>query len=284
MFGPWEKWRKEDERRQLILSVQMLPGPWDRSGPKKGIAARTPVSLKAGAAGAYNDYYKTLAEQLVAHHLGHSLLRIGWEFNGGWYTCRADKEPKDWAHYYRQIVTAMRQVRGADQLQFIWNPATGTLQIPAETCWPGDDVVDAVGVDVYDQSWAADTYPIPKDASDEQRLARQTRAWSNWNWGGDHGLKFWNDFAASHKRPVVIGEWGVCDRDDGHGGGDDVYFIDQMHKYITDPKNNVIVHCYFDVNAGDGAHQLSPEKGGAKARFPKSAVEFIKLFSGPMAK
>jgi hypothetical protein len=241
--------------------------------------AGKPVSLKSGAAGDYNLYFKTLAQQLVSHDLANSMLRIGWEFNGGWYTYRADQQPRLWADYYRQIATTMRAVPGAQKLQLIWNPATGGLQLPAETCWPGDDVVDAIGVDVYDQSWMPDTYPVPKGASDEQRLARQKKAWDTCIWGGDHGLKFWTSLAAQHHKPIVIAEWGVCDRPDRHGGGDDVYFIDQMYHYIADPKNHVVMHCYFDVDAGDGAHQLSPGKDGKdKTRFPRAAEEFVKLF------
>jgi hypothetical protein len=280
LLWPWQNWVKTGEGRRLILSVVMLPGAWDRSGPSKGIDAHVHVSLKAGANGDYNHHFQVLATELAKRGLGNSILRIGWEMNGGWYTDRASDDPKAWAEYFRQIVTTMRAVPGAEKLVFCWNPATQWLQFPAETAWPGDEYVDVVGIDVYDQSWAKGTYPIPKDASDADRLARQMKAWDQWNYNGDHGMVFWSRFAADHHKPLAICEWGICNRTDGHGGMDDPYFVQQMYQFIMDPKNNVIFHCYFDVQAGDGHHQLSDGKGAKATEFPKSAALFKQLFGG----
>ena len=278
---PWQKWVEAGKDRRLILSIPMLPGGWDRKGPAKGIAANEKVSLKAGAAGAYNKYFQMLAEKLALHKLQNSVLRIGWEMNGGWYTWRASDDPKAWAAYYRQIVKTMRGVKGAKDLQFVWNPATDFLQFPAENCYPGDDVVDVIGVDVYDQSWLKDAYPIPAGATPEESLRRQKKVWDEWIWGGNHGLKFWNEFTQKHKKPLAICEWGVCDRKDGKGGGDNPFFIQQMHDFIMNRSNRVMWHCYFDVEAGDGKHQLSPGKDGKfQSLFPKSAAKFKELFGG----
>ena len=79
--------------RRLILSVPLLPGPWDLTGPKEGPRAKQPVSLKAGAHGDYNAHFKALAENLVRYGLGDSVVRLGWEFNGGWYAWRAGGDP-----------------------------------------------------------------------------------------------------------------------------------------------------------------------------------------------
>ena len=68
-----------------------------------------------------------------------------------------------------------------------------------------------------------------------------------------------------------------------HGGLDDVHFIEQMHAFITDPRNNVAFHCYFDINESDHGHQLSPGVSGTGKKegtqFPKSAARFRELFS-----
>jgi hypothetical protein len=285
LLGPWQDWLDKQEGRKVLLSVPMLPGAWDRSGPSKGTDAKKPVSLAAGAAGEYNQHFNELAKNLVERKMvDRSLVRLGWEFNGGWYTSRASDNPKAWAEYFRQIVKSMRGVEGAEKLQFCWNPTLGWQQFPAMQAYPGDDVVDVIGLDVYDESWAKDTYPFPKDATEDQILERQKRVWANVTYGGDHGLKRYVAFAAEHKKPIAICEWGVCDRADRHGGLDNPYFIEQMYKFITDPKNNVILHCYFDVEASDGKHQLSTgEKGTHKTIFPKSAAKFVELFGGPNA-
>ena len=65
-LGEWSKWKKAVAGRRLVLSVPLLPGPWDLSGPREGPRARQPVSLKAGARGDYDAHFKALAENLVA--------------------------------------------------------------------------------------------------------------------------------------------------------------------------------------------------------------------------
>lgn len=52
-----------------------------------------------------------------------------------------------------------------------------------------------------------------------------------------------------------------------------------MHAFICDPANNVAFHCYFDVQAPDGRHQLSPGvDGNEQTPFPRSATLFKQLF------
>jgi len=96
---------------------------------------------------------------------------------------------------------------------------------------------------------------------------------------GQYGLNFWKNFAAKHGKPFSIPEWGVNNRGDKHGGLDNAYFVEQMHKFITDPANNVYFHCYFDVQAGDGHHQLSPGLSEKEVtEFPLAAAKFKALF------
>ncbi len=277
MFAPWQGWLKEHPGRRLILTVPMLVGGWDGGGPSSGPGAGQPVSLKQGATGAYNDYYKTLATNLVAYGLGHSLIRLGHEFNGGWYTWRASGNADSYAAYWRQIVTTMRAVPGASGLKFVWNPALGYQQFPAETAYPGDAYVDCVGLDVYDECWANDTYPLPANDSAADIAARHARAWQDNLLNGDHGLAYWQKFAAQHGKPFAIPEWGVSVRGDGHGGGDDPAFIAHMYQYMK--ANPIDFNVYFDVNAGDGHHQISPGSGAdGTPLMPASAAEFQKLF------
>jgi len=269
----WSPWKQQKPGRRLILSIPLLPGPRDGSGPLQGDAKGEKVSLEEGAAGKYNARFKILAENIVKHHLGDTILRLGWEFNGGWYTWRASGKEAAFAEYWRQIVKTMRAVPGAEQLQFCWNPTLGYQQFPAEKAWPGDEFVDFVGVDVYDESWIKDGYPWPAGASAEVIEARRTLVWNDALLHGDHGLAFWSKFARAHGKPLTIPEWGVnnrVDMKDQHGGLDNVYFIEQMHRFIMDPTNHIAFHSYFDVQAGDGHHQLSPGASGTeKTEFPE---------------
>lgn len=174
----------------------------------------------------------------------------------------------------------MKSVPGA-AFKFVWNPDIGMQQTDATTVYPGDAYVDVIGVDAYDQSWLSGTYPIPGDADEQTATAIRERVWTEDLHGGRRGLAFWADFSRQHHTPLALGEWGVTIRSDGHGGGDNPGYIQHMYEFITD-NPHVIFNCYFDVNAGDGAHQLSP---GLNSRnnpvtlyFPESAEVFRTLF------
>lgn len=283
---PWSQWVQAVPGRRLILNLCIIPGPWDGKGPKSGTAANVPVSLEAGAAGAYNAHYRKLAENLVKYRLGDSILRLGCEFNGGWFAWRVQNNAKAeaFAGYFRQIVTTMRAVPGAENLKFDWNVNLGWCGFDPEKAWPGDDYADFVGIDVYDDAYAPHTYPWPKDATPDQIDAIRKKVWNDVILTPKFGLLYWRDFAARHKKPMSFPEWGVNRKPDGHGGGDNPYFVEQMHAFIHDPKNNVYYHSYFDFQAGDGHHQLAPKEDGAvMTEFPNAAAAFRRLFGRPAA-
>jgi len=290
-LGTWQWWIKKNPGRHLILTPPMLAGGWDGKGPSTGPAAHVPVSLEEGAKGTYNIYYQHLAKNLVKYGLVDvTFLRIGHEFNGSWYSWRVSnaKQAEAYAAYFKQIVTTMRAVPGAENLKFVWNPAMMPWwPYDPEKAWPGDDVVDYIGVDVYDQSWSPNNYPIPAGASDADKLARRKRVWDNeTNSEQAKGLPYWVKFAAKHgNKPLCIPEWGACIRQDKHGGGDSAFFIEQMYKFIYKPANNVYFECYFDVSAGDGDHRLVPEtdknKPPQETKLPEAAAKYKELFSLP---
>ena len=259
--GPWHDWTVAHPGQRVVMTVTMLPGPWDNSLS----------NLTDCAAGTYDAHWKTLGQSLVDHGLGDSVLRLGHEFNGGWYTWRAKDQPDKYAGCFRAMVKQLRTAPG-QTFHFDWNSSVGVVQFPAEDAYPGDDVVDTVGVDVYDQSWATDTYPIPAGATDADAHARRERAWTELH-DGDHGLVFWRDFAKKHGKPLSIPEWGVTHRGDGHGGEDNPEYVQHMFDFVTDPASHVAYHVYFDVGAPDGDHQLSID-----TKFPNAAAKFKALF------
>lgn len=263
ILNPWKTWVAAKPGRTLILSVPMLP-----SSPSD-------VSLATGATGAYNSYYQTLATRLVAKNLGNTIIRLGWEFNGGWYKWAASGKTADFIAYWQQIVTTMRAVEGAQNLKFCFNPVHGYQQFPANQAYPGDTYVDYVALDVYDESWTADTYPWPAGTSAEEIESRRATVWNELR-NGVRGLNYWKNFAATHGKPFAIGEWGVNKRDDAHGGLDNAQFITNMYDFMT--ASGVAWAVYFDVQAGDGHHQLSPITSGTD--FPLARARFLELFSG----
>jgi hypothetical protein len=144
----------------------------------------------------------------------------------------------------------MRAVPGS-RFTFDWNPNLGGGTFPAEQAYPGDAYVDVIGVDVYDTSWT--WYPTPAGVTTD---AARTSAW-NWLLKGDHGLTYWSAFAHQHNKPMSITEWGATWRPDGHGGGDNPYFVDRLMDFITDPANNVVNSHYFNLDVASVRHNLT---------------------------
>jgi hypothetical protein len=232
-------------------------------------------------------YWRNLANNLAAYGLNSAYLRLGWEMDGSWYRWGAPQgsgREASFAGCFRRVVETMRQAQPANQWSFVWNPSVDAWNTSAyfDSAWPGDAYVDVVGVDTYDQSWVANTYPYPSTCDDACRLTRQKTAWSA------HLLRMnlLRDFAAAHGKPLAIPEWGVIIRSDGHGGGDDPYFIQKMYDFIMDPANNVIFHGYFDVSAMTSSgfdarltDSIDHDNPTGPTRMPNSAALFKELFA-----
>jgi hypothetical protein len=232
-------WARTDY--QVEYSVAMIP---DTGG-----------TLQAGARGDYNSHFLALAKNLVANGQADATVRLGWEFNGGWYKWSAKSDPAAFAAYWRQIVNTMRTVPG-QSFKFDWCPSIGSSGWDGARAYPGDAYVDYIGMDFYDQSWI----------SGWQDPVKRWDSYMNM----PYGLKWHRDFAAAHGKQMTYPEWGLAIRDDGHGGGDNPYFIQQMHDWIA--ANNVAFHSYFEFDRADGEHSLM---SGA---FPRAADKFQQVF------
>jgi hypothetical protein len=232
----WLLQRWQGSGLRLVLGVPMLPG-------------RGSTSVAAGARGAYNRYFRTLAQNLVKYGAATASLRIGWEMNGNWYQWSAASDPAAWIAYYRNIVNTMRSVTGAD-FTFIWNPNIGTRTMNAEAAYPGDAYVDQIGVDIYDWEWNT------PDATPQSR----------WQWIKTHenGLDWLASFAARHHEPISLPEWGLAQRHENMngGGGDDPYFINHLLEWAAD--HHLVSEVYFN----NGTHRL--------AHFPAAEQEYLR--------
>jgi hypothetical protein len=244
----------------MLSSINWALGCWD--GTKYRLAQSVPMlmdkgtSLSQGAAGAYDAHFRALGELLVKKGHAHAYLRIGWEFNGGWYPWAAKQDPDAFKRHFRRIVTAMRSVPG-QRFVIVWNPAQGEQQIAPDKAWPGDAYVDVVATDLYNQSWN----PLDKLSAERRwkTLVEQS-----------YGLAWITRFAREHKKPLALPEWGTGTRPDGKGFGDDPYFIEQVAAFAR--ANRVVFTGYWDYNAGDYNAELS------NGRQPRSAAAFRRHF------
>jgi Glycosyl hydrolase family 26 len=241
LIGPWA-----GSGYTLSLGVPIIPS--DSGGAPVG-------TLADGATGAYNSYFVTLAQNLVSTGASTAYLRLGWEFDGSWFAWAAQSPAAEasFASYFAQIVTAMRSVPGA-AFRFVWNPDAGAFTqsgYSVAAAYPGDAYVNVIGLDAYDQTWATPQTP--------------TNAWSSTTLPS---LVAAQQFASSHGKPLAFTEWGVAIRSDGHGLGDDPYFVSQMISWMQNPSDNVAYESYFDSDSG-GTNSLIT--GGS---FPNSLAAF----------
>jgi hypothetical protein len=241
LLQPWEK-----SGYTLSLGVPIIPT--DSSGTAVG-------TLAQGATGAFNSYYVTLAQTLVSAGESNAYLRLGWEFDGSWFTWAATTPSAEanFASYFQQIVTAMRTVPG-ENFRFVWNPDAGAFTdsgYSVAAAYPGNAYVDVIGLDSYDQSWA--TPQTPANAWSSTTLPSLTAA---------------QQFASAKGKPLAFTEWGVAIRSDGHGLGDDPYYINHMASWMQTGSNDVAYETYFDANSG-GVNSLLT--GGS---FPTSLTAF----------
>jgi hypothetical protein len=244
--GSWES---------MLNSARWLLGCWRQTGYPLILAVpmlmeEPAVSLRRGAAGDYDGYFRRLAEILITSGQASAILRIGWEFNGNWYSWAAQRDPEAFPVFWRRIVRTMRRAPGA-RFRFDWNPSLGANG-PVEGVYPGDDVVDFIGLDAYNQAW-------PRIEDPERR----------WHYLLEHpvGLRWHRDFAATHKKPRSFPEWGTGTRPDGHGGGDDPLFVRNMLAWMQEGEP-VEYACYWNVRAADYDAELT---GG---RLPAAAAAF----------
>jgi hypothetical protein len=281
----WSAWVSARAGRQLVYAVPMLPGPDNRSGPDGKPGTGDDVSLAACGAGAYDSHWRAVGQQLVSTGLEDAIVRIGWEFDGEWFAWSARGRPGEYASCFRHVVDAMRGV-GGQALQFEWSSSDDIAFMnpnDIEAAWPGDNYVDVIGVNAYDVSWVANSYPIPSDCDQSCQVSRRTVAWNDMT----RGVYQMRDRAKAHNKVLSIPEWGLWHRSDGHGGGDNADYIQRMYSFVKDPNNRVLYQMYFDVDYADGGHQISDVSGsglsgsaghGYQTLFPVAAAKYKALF------
>jgi beta-mannanase len=195
----------------LVLNVPMVAP----NEPPLGDDAAAAL-LRDGARGRYDQHFRTLAQRLVARRAGDTVLVLGWEMNGTTYTGRCAPDPTAWKDYWRRIVMAMRGVPG-QRFRFDFAPVRGAQAVPWTDCYPGDDVVDIIGMDSYDQR--------PGGTFDE--FASQP-----------YGLRAHADFAAAHGKPMSYPEWGL------YHHGDNAGYVCAMSTWIS--THHVAYHSISD--------------------------------------
>ncbi|MEU3886146.1 glycosyl hydrolase [Streptomyces sp. NPDC029041] len=178
----WAHWRNKRPDRMLVLNVPM------QERNEEGVSDNEVRQLlRRGAAGEFDHHFRVLAERLVELKVPDTVIVLGWEMNGITYTHRCGPDPEAWKKYWNRIVATMRSVPG-QKFRFDFTPSRGHDAVPWTKCYPGDDTVDVIGMDSYDQ---------PNGMSFDQQVKEP------------YGLQHHVDFAKAHGKPISYPEWGL---------------------------------------------------------------------------
>lgn len=223
-------------------------------------------SFRAIARGENDATWARVAQSLLNANRGSSVVRIGWEANGDWWAWKTTAQTAaDYKRAFRRIAVTMKRV--APDLLIDFDIACGTplkgqsTRVGALTqMYPGDDVVDVVGCDVYD--WYA------TKSTDQASWDRALRP------ADSVGLQDVADFARAHGKMLSVPEWGVAAPSAG-GAGDNPFFIERMWAFFEANQEILAFEAYF--NQHDGFPHSSLWVGQTN---PQSAAAYRWLWSG----
>ncbi|GLW45522.1 hypothetical protein Stsp02_11840 [Streptomyces sp. NBRC 14336] len=216
-LDPWAKWRQQDPDRVFVLNVPMM-----ERNEEPHSDDRVRLLLRQGAAGVFDHHFRRLAERLVEQGLPDTVIVPGWEMNGITYTHRCGPDPEAWKKYWNRIVTTMRAVPG-QKFRFDFTASRGRDAVPWTQCYPGDDTVDIIGMDAYDQ---------PRGMSFDEQVKEP------------YGLQEHVDFAKAHGKAISYPEWGLF------RNGDNAEYMRRMLAWMDEHKpvyNTLTDYCPHGV-------------------------------------
>ena len=222
------------------------------------------------ANGEMDDIIDGQAKFLADNGRGNSIIRIAWEWNGDWYTWRAGLAGVNhFKNGFRRIVQRFRAKSPNFKFCFEINNATtlygdGAGLGALTKAYPGDDVVDLVGLDIYNFGGEGS----PDGAF--WRYLRQTTQ----NGGQGPRLDDVADFARAHGKGMAIMEWGIHGTS---GYGDNPSFIQGMWDWLVKNKDVVACESYFNEYEPYIKCSLYNSQTGA-IQNPKSAAKYKELW------
>ncbi|MGW6548485.1 glycoside hydrolase family 26 protein [Streptomyces massasporeus] len=225
----WANWRRERADRMLVLNVPMMER--NEEGLSDWEVRRL---LRQAAGGSFDHHFRTLAERLVELGVPDTVLVLGWEMNGITYTHRCGPDPESWKRYWNRIVTTMRSVPG-QKFRFDFTPSRGRDAVPWTQCYPGDDTVDIIGMDAYDQ---------PRGMSFDEQVKEP------------YGLQHHVEFAKAHGKAISFPEWGLF------RNGDNSEYMKRMltwmdeHKPLYQTLTDYCPHGVWQCDANPRASQV----------------------------
>ncbi|WP_068429354.1 hypothetical protein [Piscicoccus intestinalis] len=220
-----------------------------------------PNRLQDVAAGRHDATFRTIARDLRTRGRANTLVKIGWEPNGTWWSWSADK---DSARHYRQAFRRVAAVMNKEtpQLTFAFEINCGSA-LPGQTgrldsltrLYPGNEAVDVIGCSAYDWSGSGATTEA------QWRSALHPR---NGAGVGDVAA-----FARAKGKGLSFTEWGLAPTSKG-GNGDNPFFIRKMKQFFDSQADILVMESYFnepDATMRNGLWAQDPQNPRAAAAY-----------------
>ena len=271
--GTWDDGDATAQTQLPTLTGEYAAWSGDLDVAVGGTVLHTGESYAEAARGAYLQRWTAMAatlQTLRGTRPGLTYVRPFHEFNGNWYPnwFVTPANVGDYRAAFRLFAATLRA--GCLRCKVVWSAGNSSSggAAPIAEAYPGDDVVDVVGIDSYD----ANGNTVVTDAAAWTRYAEATR-------GPDPvGPEAWRRLALAHGKPICLPEWGL---NHGGSGGDDPAYIRGMHDWMTehaahpgdpDVAGKVVYDVYFNIAmGGDGGFLI---KGGPN---PASAQLYTSL-------
>lgn len=197
------------------------------------------------------------AQRILAHRLrvdptdtGPIYVRTTWELGGEWFywTGYAQQDKPLFTEAWRQFALAFKGV--SPRIRMVWDIVPDRPAFGVENYYPGDDVVDVIGQDVY---WQTEYDSADPDEAFTSSVSENPR-----------GLDWVAVFAAQHGKRIGIPEWGVPGANGNTFNG--ARWIQRMREWIE--THDVAFANYWDAplnSAYDGLLSDGDPPGTAAA-------------------
>ncbi|OAA25139.1 Glycosyl hydrolase family 26, partial [Frankia sp. EI5c] len=147
-----DDWPLADFRPQTYSGQVSIAQPLLVEGSNEAACAR----------GEYDSHWRDFGNTLVRNGRPDAIVRLGWEFNGNWFKFWEPKDTGTWKVCFTRAAASIRST--APQVKIEWTmTAHRDTMVNGDNVWdayPGDDVVDIIGIDAYDSSPASLTQKI----------------------------------------------------------------------------------------------------------------------------
>ena len=192
------------DRLDVVVSVPLAFGPGGMARTAEG-RATIGTNLRATAAGRHDDDFRLVAEYLIDAGYPDAIIRLGHEFDGDWAPYSSRDNVEEYIDAFRHVHDVMTAESAS--FRFDWTSMVPYFEDYGIVAYPGDDVVDLIGLDVYwrqaepitDEQWARIYEPV---------------------------LETHRDFAQERGKQVSYPEW-------GRAFADHPRFVDLMHGWFA---------------------------------------------------